>query len=103
MSTSALVEKPKYALSKSHDALVKPASSLLASSSAAADWIKPSHTDAIVRLRNSGLALVVLVVLTNLLPVPSPLTSVLVLTLGREANTWTWSFCAAGASTTPSP
>ncbi|KAF9819320.1 hypothetical protein IEO21_02208 [Rhodonia placenta] len=44
-----------------------------------ADWLKPSRGEAMARLRTNGLSLLTAVVLTHLLPVPSPWTAISVL------------------------
>ncbi|KAG8221181.1 hypothetical protein J3R82DRAFT_2745 [Butyriboletus roseoflavus] len=75
---------------------MSPASQLFSTSKAKqfADFSKPHKNEAFVRLRNSTLCLVTLVLLTYLLPVPSLWTALHV--VRREAGvTVLWAVCAA--------
>lgn len=72
--------------------------SIFASSGQVTDWVKPTRSDAVVRLRNSGLALTVLLVLTHLLPLPSLLRAAWIVFRNPEhISTLTWGLCVTGA------
>lgn len=91
--SSTLIARPKAAI-----ALASPP--LITSPAEVADWVKPSRGDAAVRLRNSGLALTVLIVLTQLLPLPSPLRAASVVILSQPVGTGTWVLCVVGTPPT---
>ena len=76
---------------------MSPASLLFATSKAKqfAHFSKPHKNEAFVRLRNSTLSLVTLLLLTYLLPVPSLWTALNVVRGERDANVL-WAVCAAG-------
>ncbi|KAI6096887.1 hypothetical protein EDD16DRAFT_1719564 [Pisolithus croceorrhizus] len=59
------------------------------------DCIKPYRSEAFIRLRNSTVSLVALVVTTHLLPLPSLLTAVNVVRDGEQRDTsFLWGICA---------
>jgi hypothetical protein len=62
------------------------------------DLIKPSKADASVRLQNTSFALVALLAVTYLLPLPSPSHAVFVIALGQNVASATWVLCAIGES-----
>lgn len=63
-----------------------------------AHFSKPHKTEAVVRLRNSTLCLVTLVLLTYLLPVPSLWTALNIVRGEGDVNVL-WAVCAVGMST----
>jgi len=79
---------------------MSPASQLFASSKAQqfAHFSKPHKNEAFVRLRNSTLCLVTLVLLTYLLPIPSLWTALNVVRGEGDVNVF-WAVCAAGMPT----
>ncbi|KAH7881963.1 hypothetical protein F5I97DRAFT_459867 [Phlebopus sp. FC_14] len=76
--------------------LLSPSAALFTSkpSGRLVDFSKPHKNEAMLRLRNTTLSLVVLIVLTNLLPVPSLWTAVKVVR-GNEDRGTLWTICAA--------
>lgn len=82
---------------------MSPASLLFATSKAKQfkDFSKPYKNEAFVRLRNSTLCLVTLVLLTYLLPVPSLWTALNVMRAESNINVF-WAVCAAGMWTSQS-
>lgn len=79
---------------------MSPASLLFVTSKAKqfSDFSKPHKNEAILRLRNSTLSLVALVLVTYLLPVPSLWTALNVVR-GKGGINLYWAICAAGTST----
>lgn len=61
-----------------------------------ADWLKPSRGEAMARLRTNGLSLLTAVVLTHLLPVPSPWTAISVLRERIPASGVYYLLCSVG-------
>ena len=73
-------------------------------SSKVLDWFKPHRSAAVARLRTNGLGLLVVLIVTTLLPLPSPFTA-LRLVLGSRyldydglGGTWWRWLCFLGAS-----
>ena len=60
------------------------------------DWLKPSRSEAIARLRTNCLGLLTIAIVTNLLPLPSPWTAIATVRGHAPVNTFYYGFCALG-------
>ena len=60
------------------------------------DWLKPSRSEAIARLRTNCLGLFTITIITNLLPLPSPWTAIAIVRGHAPVNTLYYGFCALG-------
>ncbi len=70
------------------------------------DFLKPRRNEAVARIRTNGMGLVAVLIITNLLPLPSPWTAFRVIWEGTSGYggmgvpSWWWALCISGTAFT---